>query len=276
MLKIYFNEKSDAENKITLTIKELCITAEVKSLNPAAYGMDVIETLRPYSSYTLVDSTGKVKNYRKISNSDFKFLDLNRLGVAVKMDFAKLLQLYASRDILQIDTGMIGGEERDIVIRVFEGSAEDTEIIADTEYEVLTFNSDDLVTGDHPRQHLWDSYALEIDGRTLMANRKGIPMGGDFMQPLVLLEGQDYLEFKIVKYQGDFDGDRLVRDIDDDEVVVDSTCGVVNNRRVPLENGEGSFRLYPMGYTGPFKLKLGRKWYEVWNEYNLVLEESEE
>ncbi len=275
MLKIYFNEKSDADIKLKLTIRELCVSAEVVSVNPAGCGKDTIETLRPYNSYILVDSTGKVKNYRRISFSDFKFLDMNRLGVSVKMDFAQLLQLYANRDILQLDTGMIGGDERDIIIRVFEGSKENTEIDADTEYEVLTFNSDDLVAGDHPRQHLWDSYAIEVEGRTLMANRKGLPMDGDFMQPLTLPEGQDYIEFKIIKYKGDFEGGVLTRDIDDEEVLVESTCGVVDNRRVPLENGEGSFRLYPMRYTGPFKLKLGRKWYEVWNEYNLVLEESD-
>ena len=147
MLKIYFNEKSDAENKIKITVKELCVIAEVTGINPAAYGKDVIETLRPYSSYILVDSPGKVKNYRKMNRSDFKFLDMNRLGVAVKMDFARLLQLYASKDILQLDTGIIGGEERDIIIRVFEGRPVDTEIEADEKYEVLSFNSDDLVVG---------------------------------------------------------------------------------------------------------------------------------
>lgn len=275
MIKIYFNEKSDAENKIKLTIKGLCVSAEVTGINPGAYGKDVIETLRPYSSYILVDAPGKVKNYRRMSHSDFKFLDMNRLGVAVKMDFANMLQLYASRDILQLDTGVIGGEDRDIIIRVFEGHSENTEIEADEDYEVLTFNSDDLVLGDHPRQHLWDSYALEVDGRLFMANRKGLPVSGDFMQPIIISKDKDYLDMRIVKYKGDFEGDTLTRDIDDEDVLVESTCGLVNNRRVPLENGVGTFRLYPMGHRGPFKLKLGRKWYEVWNEYNLVLEEDE-
>lgn len=274
MLKIYFNEKSDADNNIKLTIKSLCVTAEVTGVNPGAYGKDVIETLRPYSSYILVDAPGKVKNYRRMSRSDFKFLDMNRLGVAVRMDFADMLQLYASRDILQLDTGMIGGDERDIIIRIFEGHPDTTEIEADEEYEVFTFNSDDLVLGDHPRQHLWDSYALEVNGRRFMANRKGMPLSGDFMQTISLPEGQDYLEMKIVKYKGDFEGDPLTRDIDDEDVLVEATCGMLNNRRVILENGEGTFRLYPMGYSGPFKLKLGRKWYEVWNEYNLVMEET--
>ena len=151
MLKIYFNEKSDSQHKLKINIKDLCVTTEVTAIYPAGYGKDTIETLRPYNSYTLVSSTGKVKNYRKMSKSDFKFLDLNRLGVSVKLDFAELLQLYGTADVLQLDTGIIGGSERDIVIRIFEGKRENTEIIADEEYEILTFNSDDLVTGDHPR-----------------------------------------------------------------------------------------------------------------------------
>ena len=109
MLKICFNERSDSEHKLKITIKELCVTAEVTSKYPAGYGKDTIETLRPYNSYTLVASPGKVKNYRKMSKSDFKFLDLNRLGVSVKLDFAELLQLYGTADVLQLDTGVIGG-----------------------------------------------------------------------------------------------------------------------------------------------------------------------
>lgn len=274
MLKIYFNEKSDSEHKIKLSIKDLCVSAEVIAKYPEGYGKDSIETMRPYNSYTLIASKGKVKNYRKMSKSDFKFLDLNRLGVSIKLDFAELLQLYGTADILQLDTGVIGGDERDIIIRVFEGKKENTEIEADEEYEILTFNSDDLVTGDHPRMHLWDSYALEIDGRELMANRRGIPIKGDFASPIVISKDKEYLDFTIRKYKGAFEGDALTRDIDDDDVTVESTCGIVSNRRVQLENGAGAFRLYPMGHTGTFKIKLGRKWYEVWNEYNLILEED--
>lgn len=272
MLKILFNEKSDAKNQIAITIKDLTVTAEVTSESIAVSGKDIIETLRPYNSYVLADCVGKVKNYREIHASNCKFLDLNRLGVSVKMDFAKLLQLYATRDIFQLDTGMVGGSVRDIIIRVFEGKPETTTITADEEYEVSTFNSDALVVGDHPRQHLWDSYALVIGGETYMANRAGIPKTENFMTKLNLPEGKDYLKCDIVKYKGDFEGGVLERDIDDEDVLVESTCGVVNNRRVSLVNGKGSFRLYPFGHTGAFKLKLGRKWYEVWNEYNLMLE----
>jgi hypothetical protein len=59
----------------------------------------------------------------------------------------------------------------------------------------------------------------------------------------------------------------LTRDIDDEEVFVEASAGLVNNRRVRLVKGTGTFRLYPFGYEGPVKIKLGRKWYEVWNDY---------
>ena len=41
--------------------------------------------------------------------------------------------------------------------------------------------------------------------------------------------------------------------------------------RVRLGHGVARVRFYPLGYTGEIKIKLGRKWYEVWNEYNLIL-----
>ena len=99
-----------------------------------------------------------------------------------------------------------------------------------------------------------------------------MPQSGDFTIPIALVKDKDSVEFEIIKYSGNFEGEELTRDIDDDDVTIDSSCGVINNRRVQLENGRGNFRLYPMGHTGIFKLKLGRKWYEVWNEYNLILE----
>lgn len=276
MIKIYINEKSDADTKIKLKIKDLTITAEISSDNPFGIGSDTIETLLPYNSYALARCEGLVKNYRKMTMSDFKFLDLNRLGTSIKMDFGEIVQLYADRDILQIDTGMIGGSVKDIVIRIFAGSRDNLEIDCDEEYEILFFNSDDLIQDDHPRQHLWDSYALMIEGVEYMANRKGMPISHNFMEPILLPKDKDYLECSIIKYKGDFEGEKLQRDIDDEDVFVESSFGLVNNRRVSLDNGRGDFRIYPFGHEGIVKIKLGRKWYEVWNEYNLRLEKVDE
>lgn len=272
MLKIFCNEKSDSKNKIHITLKGNYCQAEVTDLHNGLHGIDVIENIMPYNSYSLVDNVGKVKIYRKISHSDFKWLDLNRLGVSIRMDFAQLIQLYSTRDIIQLDSGMYEGDERDVVIRIFEGSKEMLTVDADQEYELLSFNSDDLVLGDHPRMTLWDSYALSACGMEYKANRKSFLLEGDFSKLLSRESGKDYIEFTIQKYKGDFSsGEKLTRDIDDEEVLVDCSVGCIDNRRVRLENGVGKFRLFTFGYTGPVKIKLGRKWYEVWNDYSLII-----
>ena len=106
----------------------------------------------------------------------------------------------------------------------------------------------------------------------LFFSRRGYTVDGDFTEPLVLPAGQDYFDFTVTKYKSNFTGkEKLARDIDDEEVLVESSAGLVNNRRVRLQNGTGSFRLYPFGHEGLVKIKLGRKWYEVWNEYLLTI-----
>ena len=273
MLKILFNEKSDVTTPIILDIRDTTVIVKIDPINDERTefnGYDVIESLNSYNSYSLVHcANSKVKVYREIFKSDYKFLDLNRLGVSVKLDFAELTQLYGDRNILQVDTGMISATEKDIVIRVFEGNIETTTISSDLEYEVGFFNSDDLVTGDHPRDTLWDSYSLTSNNIEVKSNRYG-----NFVeQPesiYITPNENGYIECTIKKYKGRFT-EELTRDIDDEDVLIESSAGLVDNRRVTLENGVGSFKLYTFGYQGRIKIKLGSKWYEVWNEYNLII-----
>lgn len=272
MLKIYYNEKSDADMAVHLTVQGSYIKAEITDKSNGAAGTDILENMLPYNSYALVRRSGEVKNYRKMNASDFKWLDLNRLGVATKLDFAQLTYLYSDGDIIQADTGILADEEKDIIIRIFVCDPEQITIDADQEYTMEPFNSDDLVLGSHPRMTLWDSYSLSANGHEFKANRKGFPVDGDFEEELHCEEGKDYIDFTITKYKGDFSsGEKLERDIDDEDVLVDASAGVLNCRRVWLENGVGHFRLYPMGYEGLVKIKLGRKWYEVWNDYLLTI-----
>ncbi len=211
---------------------------------------------------------GTVKLFRRPMASDYRFLDLNRLGVSIKLDFAVLTQLYGNTTILDIDTGIMAEGQRDIVVRMFNGQKENLTLDTDQEYELLPFNTSDLILGDHPRMKLWDSYSLSAGDRELMANRKGYLIDGDPEEPFTPEGDKDYIDFTIQKYKGDFSTkEKLTRDIDDEEVFVESSAGLVNNRRVRLVKGTGSFRLYPFGYEGPVKIKLGRKWYEVWNDY---------
>lgn len=288
MLHIFFNEKSDTNNYIDLNINKHCISAFCRlydndGQSEILSGKDIIETVRSYSTYILVDANaGKVKNYRKINKSDYRFLDINRLGVSVRMEFFSLYSLFASHDILQIDTGMISEDstERDIIIRIFEGNKNSFHITSDLEYDIGIFNSDDLPTAVHPRHYLWDQIGLKIVGNDTIYksnDRGGIEADDDTERPIIINadtnDDKKYIEFEVVKFNGTFDKE-LTRVIDNEEIFIETTSGLVNTRRVKLVNGRGTFRLYPLGYTGEFKIKLGRKWYEVWNEYSMKLENS--
>lgn len=255
---------------VDLVIKGTYCKITCKDPQNERYGADIIEAMRPYSSYGLTESSGQVKNFRKVMKSDYRWLDFNRLGVAIKLDFALITQLYGNSAIAQLDTGIMAEEQKDIVVRIFTATKENISIDADQEYELEPFDSEDLILGDHPRMTLWDSYSLMANGREFMANRKGVLVSGDPEEPLIPDKGTDYIEFTIQKYKGPFT-EKLTREIDNEEVFVESSAGLVNNRRVPLVNGVGTFRLYPFGHEGPTKIKLGRKWYEVWNDYFVTI-----
>lgn len=165
MLKIYYNEESNADYIIHLTIRGDYCKAECSSNSESRKGTDVIETLHPYNSYVLTEGNGTVKLFRRPMASDYRFLDLNRLGVSIKLDFAVLTQLYGNTTILDIDTGIMAEGQRDIVVRMFNGQKENLTIDTDQEYELLPFSTSDLILGDHPRMKLWDSYSLSAGGR---------------------------------------------------------------------------------------------------------------
>lgn len=276
MIKVLYNEdlrvtRDDGSLKIEL--KGMYCRAEVTNSSGTVTGFDVIRALRSYSSYTLVHKNGSVKVFRKISPSQYKFLDLNRLGVSIRMDFQNICQMYGDYDVMQIDTGIITPTSRDIIIRVFNIHKDNIVVEADEEFDFTSFSADALEFGDHPRFNLWDSYALVVNGRELKANRNGTVYEGDFATPITCPEGQDYMELEIRKYKGNFDSTQgpLTREIDCEGVIIHSSAGVLNATRVRLDRGVAKVHLYPLGYTGEVKIKLGRKWYEVWNEYNLIL-----
>ena len=276
MLSVLYNSDSVAtrdDGAVKITIKGMYLKAEVMDKNGTVEGFDVIKALRSYSSYTLVHRSGFVKVFRKISKSDCKFLDLNRLGVAIRMDFQNICQLYGDYDVLQVDTGLITPTSRDIIIRVFEVHKDNILVDADSDYTFSDFSTAALEFGDHPRFNLWDSYALVVNGRELKANRKGTVYEGDFSTPIVCPEGQEYMELEIRKYKGNFDttAGPLTRAEDCEGVMIHASAGLLNATRVRLDHGVAKVRFYPLGYTGEIKIKLGRKWYEVWNEYNLIL-----
>lgn len=280
MLKIYYNTDTDAPidgPKLNITISGTYCKAEVINEDGDQEGFDVVQAMQSYSSYLLVPKNGKVKVFRKMYPSGCKFFDLNRLGIENRLDFARLTELYTTGDIVQFDTGIVAGNTRDIVARVFTIHKDNIHIDADEDYEFLPFSSNALEFGDHPRFHLWDSYSVQINSKELQANRKGRPVNdGDFETPISCEPGKDYIDIAIQKYQGDFEGEVLTRDIDNEDVFIETSGGILNATRVKLDHGKAKVRLYPFGYAGEIKLKLGRRWYRCWNEYNLTIGNSEE
>ena len=272
MLKILFNEISNSTTKATIQLAGTFLSIDASCSYGDLKGFDTIESLQSYNSYIFARCpNSKVKNFRTISHSDYKFLNMNRLGTSIKMDYTDMIQLYSEADILQIDTGIITPAERDIIIRVFEGKKENFIIDADMPYEIGTFDSSKLPTQNHPRVELWDSYAIKIGEKEYQANKAGFIKAGDFATP-ISVKDKEYIDIEIQKYKGNFVSP-LDRDIDNEDVLLESTVGLLNARRIKLVKGKASVRLYPFGYRGAFKLKLGRKWYEVWNEYSLILGE---
>lgn len=271
MIKILYNVSSESEIKLGVTVNGNYVGVTATDPGYEANGADAIEALEPYNSYAFIylkNAVSKVNH--KPRRTDYKFLNLCRLGTAMKMDYALMIDLYSQATVGQVDTGMVTDADADIVIRLFRGKPENIKIDCDRNYEFLPFDTKKQIPYNHPRMTLWDSYSLTANGKEVKADFRGHQIDGPFDEPLVPENGK--IQFTVTKYKGDFSGgEKLARDIDNEEVFVDCSVGVVDNRRVRLANGVGTFKLYTFGYTGPVKIKLGRKWYNPWNDYALII-----
>lgn len=279
MLTIYYNENTGNktfEGTLKIELRNNKLTCHYKVDNeeenkPAnAIDYDVIEKMAPYNSYALVKRGNyfPIKVGRMMELSTCQWLNLNRLGVAIKEDFGRIPLLYDYSVIAQVDTGMVAESYSDVVINVVGCAKDDIEVNSDLLYELKDVST---LEGKYPRETLWDNYALAVNGREYKANRWGDILQGDNTLPLVCEDGKDYIDFTITKYKGYFTDERLERAIDDEDVLIETSAGLCNPIRVKLQNGVGSFRLYPFSYDGPVKIKLGRKWYTVWNDYSFTL-----
>lgn len=277
MLKILFNKDStDTHLKYNMTLMGTFLSLSCDNTDPAnlASGRDGIEVLDSYTSYVYANNPNSiVKNFRIPTKSAYKFLNMNRLGVSIKMDYSDMVQLFSNGGTMcQIDTGIISNIEKDIVIRFFVGSRANFNIQTDMTVEYGTFSSSNLHSQSHPRSTLWDSYSLEIGDIEYKADRYGNGIEGTFQEPITY--NSTSIEMTIRKYKGNFSSTKLTRDIDCEDVMIDSSCGVVDTKRVSLIKGIGKFKLFPFDYSGKVKIKLGRKWYDVWNEYNLLFKKN--
>lgn len=275
MIKIYYNADKTKVSpySVTFDISGEYLKAEVVDiLSNSSLGYDIIKTMTPYNSYGLVGhKDGIVKVYRRTLKSDFRFLDYCKLGMSNKMDFELITQLYGEMTLLQVDTGIIADTKKDIVIMCYGISdPNNIQIETEDEYTVEAYDFSQTQFKNPNRFDLWDSYSLTIDSREVKANCRGEIQDGDF-ETLLKADKDGAITFTIQKYKGNFES-KLTRDIDNEEVFVDCSAGLIDNRRVRLVNGVGTFRLLTFGYKGYIKLKLGRKWYRIWNDYALNVE----
>ena len=268
MIKIFYNNtKPVSQEKLKLTFANTYMRAEIKNDVEGKEGFDIIKKMSEYNSYALVDTKGKVKIYRHVYDSDFKFLNLNRLGMASKLEFDAMAQLYGTKTALLVDTGVFSDSVRDINVYLFRmGNLDNIEIVADQEYELIPFEAEDYNSKEPRRFALWDGYSLSANGSEVLCNHRGEVVMGDAETPIASLNGA--IEFTITKYKGDY-SEKLTRDIDCEEVFIETSAGLADTRRVRLVNGVGKFRLITFGYEGFIKIKLGRKWFSGWNDYAL-------
>lgn len=82
--------------------------------------------------------------------------------------------------------------------------------------------------------------------------------------------GLKYFELSIKKWDAKYRV-RLEEEIDNTLVQIEATSGILNTSRVILDKGNGSFRLYPYGYKGDMKVKLGFRYYNPWCEYLVTI-----
>lgn len=242
---------------------------EKEVANPAPEGSidyDLIDNLVSYRSYAMVKRSDyfSVKIGRTYHTSTCEILDLNRLGVANKEDFGKIVSYFGYTLIAQIDTGIISDTEKDIVINVIQSDGNNVTVVSDIDNQQLPNSS---LNGKYPRETLWDNYSLTVNGVEYKADRWGNFITRNALSNITCEEGKEYIEFTIKKYKGYFTETVLNRDIDDEEIFIDCSAGFCNPRRIKLVNGQAVFRVYPFEYKGYVKIKLGRKWYSVWNDY---------
>lgn len=272
MKLIRYNENAteNAKGGISLYGNSLTVNLEYDQLwdYTNINGMVTIQGITPYTSYAVIlNVNGISKNFRQTYQSDFKLIELNRLGAAVKMDFGEIALLYSKEIVMQIDVGVWADDEKDIVVTVNHGKFD---FLAAPDFDKDTFSNTNMAKELNVRTWLWDGYSITIDGNEQYRERHAILLKGE-NEP-IFLRGREYIIVELQKYHGQA-ANTLNRNCDNEEVFIDCSCGVVDTKRVKLTNGKGRFKIFPFGYTGEVKLKLGRKFYDTWNDYTLTFVE---
>ena len=200
MYKIRYNNIPDDVScgGVVIHDNNLTVNLYFKQLNDYhdISGMITVQDIQPYHSYAIVlDVGGKSKNFRKTYYSDFKVLDLNRLGSSIKMDFGKIALLYSPLQVAQIDTGVWSGDTHDMVITMMHGSYNSLTVPDD--FIVESYDSTQDSKTKNVRTSLWDGYSITINGVEQYRDRHSkIFIDGDNH---VDITGKEYINVHIQK-----------------------------------------------------------------------------
>ena len=273
MLKIYCNEECVNPNiKARIIIRNNQMRAEVSHRDHEETEDFIQETheikITPYNNYQLNKRSGgdfHIRRNHKAYRQSIKFYPIQRFALASRSDYIDFHDILQGYVLLQVDTGIFTDTIKNMAIKVIAIPRENLEIDSDIPWEIADYNQENQI---NPRFTLWDRYAIMIDGVEYQADHHGELL--NTKNNIIVLNDREYTEIEIVKYSNGYQ-EKLERIDDCEEILIDCSAGLINAQRVYLENGKAMFRLYPFGYMGKFKLKLGWRWYPTWCEYNLVM-----
>jgi hypothetical protein len=205
-----------------------------------------------------------------IHAGSLKLVNYLRLGYGPRESFMGIADFWSHNPLGQVDTGLYTDQEKDIVITVFGGWNPDSIVNSSIPYEVRTPLPADTFHShkSNARWTLWDRYAVGINGLEYWADQNGIRK--DTNAETIAIPTKECLEFNLQKYTSDW-STKLERPVDCNELTLETTCGLLRTTRVPLVEGKAKFHLYPFGHLGEFKIKVGWRWYPVWDEYKFTL-----
>ncbi len=259
MIKVFYKSGNSTTYKAKLAITKDAITAQLLEATTNDTGEPTGEyqptgedaiTLESYNTYTLAAGSFNIRQAdRSIKATGCRWYEVNRYTMPSRLDYKDAATKGA--DLLQVDTG---GEDRYItLLRLGKDNLE-----IDTEEQVEYVDLSTIDTSRPLRYSLWDRYGITIDGTSLTDNVviKAPQVDGS----------KEYAEILVEKYKPDY-SEKLTGSGDNEALALEATGGVLNCSSCYLSNGRAVVRLYPMGYKGLVKIKLGHRWYPAWCEY---------
>lgn len=260
MMKVYYNE-SNSNLKATLRKKDGNVI-EVVVYQPSESG-EYVESghhavrLHHHTTYSVLWSDGEyfVRGLDNVQyKSRVKIIPTNNVTLGSRMKFEEAENRYGGLCLIQIDTNTIHGEVCEFIVQLFR-VRKDNVAFEGMEPEFESLNIKDVFKKGSMRHAHQDTYSLTVDGVECKADEHE-----KSNLATIKTDGREFIEMTVRKYTNAFET-ALMRDDDCEDVFIECTGGITNCQRVKLKNGVGSFRWYPLGFKGQFKIKLGWKFY---------------